>query len=86
VSQQHGGSQPLWLVWLCRTNYETPMLSWVSFTLAVPPSIFRNGISVVGWIISVLPDREGFAGYFPPLKGHEAAATRYEQWLTKHGV
>jgi len=45
-----------------------------------------TAIVVVGWIKSVLPDAEGFAGHFPSVKGHETVAAPYEEWLTEHAV
>jgi predicted Rossmann-fold nucleotide-binding protein len=42
--------------------------------------------AVVGWITSVLPDSEGFAGEFPSINGHEKVAEEYRKWLTEYGV
>jgi predicted Rossmann-fold nucleotide-binding protein len=41
--------------------------------------------AVASWIISVLPDGEGFAGYFPSMEGHEEVAAAYKKWLSEHG-
>ena len=39
--------------------------------------------AVVDWIMSVLPDDKKLQGAFPPVRGHEAVATAYREWLAE---